>query len=209
MPRPPCCRRVGGPPRCSRFEPRGGPVSGAEPVVLGLDELEALRLADVEGLEQEPAAKRMDVSRPTFGRILGSARRKVAQVLVEGRSLRIEGGPVREAGAARFTCDACGHRWGGKGGAGPCPRCRGKESRPCGCGPSKRFDQNPLPLGEGRVRVRAGGAAAPSPHPSLPAPRPAARQAGPGGGGGKRKNSVPRERSARDGSHPPRKGDKP
>jgi uncharacterized protein len=195
MPRPPCCRKVEGPPRCSRFEPRGGVATDAGPVLLGLDELEALRLADVESLEQEPAAKRMGVSRPTFGRILGSARRKVAQALVGGRGLRIEGGPVRGDGESRHTCGACGHRWAGGGAAGPCPRCRGKDARPCGCGPNKSIARNPLPEGEGRVR--AGTSGAPSPHPS------------PVGRGGKRGSSILCERSARGGIRPPRKGVSP
>ena len=60
-----------------------------------LDELEAVRLADLEGLYQEQAARRMGVSRPTFGRILDCARRKIAQALVGARVLRIEGGHVR------------------------------------------------------------------------------------------------------------------
>jgi len=61
-------------------------------VVLGFDELEALRLADCEGLSHEEVGKRMNVSRSTAGRILESARRKVADALVMGKALRIEGG---------------------------------------------------------------------------------------------------------------------
>ena len=57
-----------------------------------MDELEALRLADLESLYQEQAAGRMKVSRQTFGRIVESARRKVAEALVEGKALRIDGG---------------------------------------------------------------------------------------------------------------------
>lgn len=63
-------------------------------VILTLDEFEALRLADLEGLYQEEAAQRMGVSRPTFGRILGVAHRKVAEALILGKALRIEGGTV-------------------------------------------------------------------------------------------------------------------
>lgn len=59
-----------------------------------LDEYEALRLADLEGLYQDEAALRMNISRPTFSRIIDGARRKMAEVLVEGKVLRIEGGPV-------------------------------------------------------------------------------------------------------------------
>ena len=72
-----------------------------------LDEFEAIRLADGEGLYQQDAAARMDVSRATFGRILEAARRKVAEALVHGHFLRIDGGPVH---------------------IGPgCPRCRRTE----------------------------------------------------------------------------------
>lgn len=57
---------------------------------LSLDELETIRLADHEGLYHEQAAERMNISRPTFGRILGEARRKVAEALIDGKALRIE-----------------------------------------------------------------------------------------------------------------------
>ena len=65
---------------------------------MALDEFEAVRLADLEELYQDEAAKQMGVSRPTFTRILESARRKLANALVHGRALRIDGGPVRMAG---------------------------------------------------------------------------------------------------------------
>lgn len=94
MARPPCCRRVAGNPIASIFKPAGIPARMLDQVVLTLDEFEALRLADLEGLYQDDAARRMEVSRPTFGRILESAHRKVAQALVGGKALRIEGGPV-------------------------------------------------------------------------------------------------------------------
>ena len=63
-----------------------------EEIVLGLDELEALRLADLDGLYQEEAARRMRVSRATFGRVVALARHKVAKALVEGMAIRIQGG---------------------------------------------------------------------------------------------------------------------
>jgi predicted DNA-binding protein (UPF0251 family) len=67
-------------------------------VVMTLDEFEAVRLADLDGLYQEQAAEQMNVSRPTFSRIIESAHRKVADVLVHGKALRIEGGPVHASG---------------------------------------------------------------------------------------------------------------
>jgi predicted DNA-binding protein (UPF0251 family) len=94
VPRPQCCRRVAGTPMASIFKPAGLPARYLDEIVLTLDEFEALRLADLEGLYQEQAALRMRVSRPTFGRILEVAHRKVADALVSGKALRIEGGPV-------------------------------------------------------------------------------------------------------------------
>ena len=95
MPRPKCCRRIAGPPGCRSFGPRGAGESVQPAVLLGLDEFEAIRLADFEGLYQEQAAEKLQVSRQTFGRIIEAARKKVAQALIEGRPLQIEGGPVR------------------------------------------------------------------------------------------------------------------
>jgi predicted DNA-binding protein (UPF0251 family)/predicted Fe-Mo cluster-binding NifX family protein len=92
--RPKSCRRVGSQPDVTYFKPRGIPLSSLEEVVLSVDEFETLRLADHEGLYHEEAAVRMGVSRPTFGRVLSSARRKVADALVGGKALRIEGGKV-------------------------------------------------------------------------------------------------------------------
>jgi predicted DNA-binding protein (UPF0251 family) len=66
-------------------------------VALTVDELEAIRLADLEGLYQEEAAQRMNISRQTFGRILEAAHRKVADALVNGKALSIEGGPIEIA----------------------------------------------------------------------------------------------------------------
>ena len=98
MPRPFCCRRIAGRPGAKIFKPIGIPVSELEEVVMALDEFEAVRLADLDGLYQEQAAKQMNVSRPTFSRIIDSAHRKMADALVHGKALRIEGGPVKMEG---------------------------------------------------------------------------------------------------------------
>lgn len=103
MPRPCCRRRIAGAPPAGVFKPAGIPGRFLEEVVLGLDGLEALRLADLEGLYQEEAAARMGVSRATFGRIVADARRRVAEALVGGKLLRIEGGPVDAAGEGAET----------------------------------------------------------------------------------------------------------
>lgn len=76
--------------RC--FKPLCKPLSKLECVYLTLDEFEAVRLADLKELEQEDAAKRMRISRPTFSRIVASARKKVADGLVNIKAIRIEGG---------------------------------------------------------------------------------------------------------------------
>lgn len=95
--RPKSCRRVGGQPGVTYFKPRGVPLSELEEVSLTVDELEAIRLADLEGLYQDEAAVRMGVSRPTFGRILNAAHRNIADALVKGKALIIGGGRVEMA----------------------------------------------------------------------------------------------------------------
>lgn len=104
MPRPHCRRFVSGSPVASVFKPAGIPLRTLDEVVLTLDEFEALRLADLEELYQEAAASRMRISRPTLSRILDSARRKVADALVHGKALRIEGGPVQPHPGRRRCC---------------------------------------------------------------------------------------------------------
>ncbi|HOE17281.1 MAG TPA: DUF134 domain-containing protein [Syntrophorhabdaceae bacterium] len=90
MSRPKKCRCVNCCPDSSYFKPRGVPFVHLEEVSLNLDELEAIRLADLEGLYHEEAAGEMNVSRATFGRILDAARRKVAEAIVNGKALKIE-----------------------------------------------------------------------------------------------------------------------
>ena len=126
MARPPHRRRVGWMPGCRYFNPQGTPVPGAGGIVIGLDELEAIRLADLEGMYQEEAAKRMKVSRPTFARIIESARRKVARALVEGRALSLEGGNIVMTATRKFRCSDCGHTWElpfGTARLATCPQC--------------------------------------------------------------------------------------
>jgi len=77
-------------PNTVYFKPRGVPLAELEEVTMNLDELEAIRLADCQGLYHEEAARKMGVSRPTFGRIVGNARRKVADAIVHGKALQIE-----------------------------------------------------------------------------------------------------------------------
>jgi len=76
--------------------------------ILTLDEFEAVRLADLEGLYQEQAAEKMKVSRQTFGRIIESAHRKVAAALVKGKALRIEGGNIQMNAMLKTGMGSCG-----------------------------------------------------------------------------------------------------
>ena len=94
MSRPCCLRHINHAPTAVYFKPAGVPACTLEQVVLRLDEVESLRLADLQGLYQAQAAEQMKISRPTFTRIIESARRKVAEALIHGKALRLEGGTV-------------------------------------------------------------------------------------------------------------------
>jgi predicted DNA-binding protein (UPF0251 family) len=151
---------VSGPPRFGYFKPAGIPVSMLEEVALSVDEFEALRLADLEGLYQEQAAARMAVSRATFARIVEAARHKVAEVLVHGRALRIAGGPVAFVGERRFRCGVCGHEWSmpfGTGRPEACPSCASRSMRRIDAGGAPQPGPTPVPSrpqrgGRGRRR---------------------------------------------------------
>lgn len=90
MPRPQKPRRVKFDPKAVYFKPRAIPLSMLDEVELGVDELEALRLCDYLGLEQEKAAKKMKISQSTLSRILISARKKIANALIEGKAIKIK-----------------------------------------------------------------------------------------------------------------------
>jgi predicted DNA-binding protein (UPF0251 family) len=107
--RPVKWRRVALLPQAFYFKPAAVPLHMLEEMSLSVEEVEALRLKDLEGLEQEACAKEMSISRPTFQRILGSARRKIADALVNGKAIRVEGGNF-EMALRRFKCND-GHEW--------------------------------------------------------------------------------------------------
>lgn len=92
MPRPRLCRRVRGQPDHTYFKPAGVPIRDLEESVLSIDEYEALRLKDIECLDQAAASERMGISQPTFHRLLIIARKKVSDALVHGKAIRIQGG---------------------------------------------------------------------------------------------------------------------
>ena len=110
MPRPTKWRRVASMPQVTYFKPAGVPARLLEGVALSVEELEAIRLKDLEGLQQEECAERMRISRPTFHRVLESARQKVADALINGKAVRIEGGNFALA-SQRFRCRRDGHEW--------------------------------------------------------------------------------------------------
>lgn len=111
MARPKQCRRISSSPGSRYFKPRGIPLAVLEEVALSFDEYEAVRLADFEGLYQEQAAEKMGVSRQTFGRIVAAAHGKIAEALVKGKALKIEGGALEVASARMFRCRDCRHAW--------------------------------------------------------------------------------------------------
>ena len=117
MPRPKKPRFVSGYPTLTAFIPEGVPVTGE--IFLSVEELEAVRLSDFEGLDQETAANLMEVSRQTYGRILAHARQSISEALITGKALKIEGGDYEFRGMGRR------HRRGGGRGQG---KGRGRQS---------------------------------------------------------------------------------
>lgn len=129
MPRPFSCRRVSGEPPSKFFKPQGVPLTILEVVTLSVDEYEAIRLADLEGLYQEDAAQRMGVSRQTFGRIVESAHKKIAEALVTAKALEIKGGVIEMVNQREFLCTDCKHKWEvpyGTGRPSACPHCQSR-----------------------------------------------------------------------------------
>lgn len=102
-------RKVSSIPQVTYFKPAGIRLTELEEVKLLVEEAEAIRLKDLDGLEQEECAGKMNVSRTTYSRILDSARQKIADALLNGKAIRIEGGNF-EMATRRFRCIA-GHEW--------------------------------------------------------------------------------------------------
>ncbi|MHC1756584.1 MAG: DUF134 domain-containing protein [Methanosarcina sp.] len=104
--RPKCPRRVEQTPDVTYFKPRGVPLSDLEVVSLTVEELEALRLVDIEGLRQEDAASRVGISRRAFWEDLKAARTKVALALSTGKAIEIKGGNYIRAESTDTRKDA-------------------------------------------------------------------------------------------------------
>lgn len=92
MPRPRICRRVRFRPHATYFKPAGVRGAELEETILTVEEFEVVRLIDLEEIEQGEASKMMDISQPTLSRLLKSARRKIADALISGKAIKVEGG---------------------------------------------------------------------------------------------------------------------
>jgi uncharacterized protein len=128
--RPRCIRRVEKEPAVSYFKPQGIPLSDLDLVTLSLEELESVRLIDLEGLNQEEAAQRMGISRRALWEDLQNARRKIAEGLVQGKAIEIKGGNYSVERPIRFTCSVCHSEWEAftsSGGQTLCPKCGGND----------------------------------------------------------------------------------
>lgn len=128
MPRPRIPRRVRSEPNVTYFKPAGVMMRQLKQVIISVDEFEAVRLKDHEGMSQVDAARRMKISQPTFQRLLLEARKKLADAVVSGKAIRIEGGDYmltrrgdsmkgrgRMGGSAEgpsgeCVCEKCGHK---------------------------------------------------------------------------------------------------
>ncbi|HAU31265.1 MAG: hypothetical protein XD84_0380 [Desulfotomaculum sp. 46_80] len=139
-----CIGLVDNLPCCQKFIAEGQP--NQNPLVLGIEELEAIRLKDMCGLDQFECASQMGLSRPTFQRLLQTARSKIALALVEGRTIMIRGGNYIEKRRS-FECIKCKHTWdegtfsenGKRGYEISCPK----------CGSMEKYIKGPLGLGHG------------------------------------------------------------
>lgn len=131
MPRPRLCRWVGFQPNITYFKPVGIRIVELQESILTVDEFEAVRLKDLLGLEQKVAAEKMAISQPTFHRLVSSARKKIADAIVNGKAIKIEGGNFEMVDVLKrkFKCYDCGSEWElpyGTGKPEECPKCKSK-----------------------------------------------------------------------------------
>ena len=92
MPRPRLRRRICFQPNITYFKPQGIPLRELEESILTFDEMEAVRLKDLEQLEQKQCADKMKISQPTFHRLIVQARKKLAEAIIKGKAIKIQGG---------------------------------------------------------------------------------------------------------------------
>ncbi|WP_350343911.1 DUF134 domain-containing protein [Proteinivorax tanatarense] len=124
MPRPVKCRKVEFFPQKTFFKPSGKKGCITEQITLKIEELEAMRLKDIENLNQNQCAEKMGVSRQTFQNIIDSARNKVALALTKGKAININGGHYMTRDC-KFKCAKCGKNVDEK--YGSCSYCKSKE----------------------------------------------------------------------------------
>ncbi len=110
MARPVKWRRVEHIPKFRYFKPAGIERIKLEENILKIEEMEAIRLRDLEELEQEECAKSMEISRQTFQRVYNSAKKKVADSLINGKAIKVEGGHYTQ-NICNLTCKKCGFIW--------------------------------------------------------------------------------------------------
>ncbi len=143
MVRPRRIRRIFFKPNVTYFKPAGVPLRNLKEVILSFDESEALRLIDIEGMEQNEAARKMEISQPTLSRLLKYGRRKLADAVINGQAIKIQGGNFKMVmlRGGRFRAPAMGGRGrmggfaAGPGGICKCPKCGYEEpqirGQPC------------------------------------------------------------------------------
>ncbi|MBT3464959.1 DUF134 domain-containing protein [archaeon] len=127
MVRPKKQRYVGKEPIIDYFKPRGIPIRDLEEINLTKEEYEALRLKEIENYSQVKCSELMNVSQPTYSRVLDSARKKITDAIVNGKALKIEGG-VFKLVKRKFKCFDCKSEWMiafGTGRPNSCPKCEG------------------------------------------------------------------------------------
>ncbi|MFW5788198.1 MAG: DUF134 domain-containing protein [Halanaerobiales bacterium] len=139
MPRPPKKRNIKNIPEIKFFKPAGIPMRNLSEVNLRMEEVEAIRLKDIKELTQQECSEKMNVSRPTFQRILTSARKKIAKALLKGKAIRFKGGDYKLV-SGKYKCSNCGeiinisssspYSGSGRGGRGRGPGWRNRHSCP-------------------------------------------------------------------------------
>ena len=139
--RPKKIRHINFNPETTYFKPRRIPMSALEEVILTVDELEALRLKNYQRIEQIKCARKMKISQSTFQRILCLANQKIADALINGKAIKIEGGVIKmnNTEKRKFKCEQCEYEWEEEFGTGKrnlmsCPKCKSEEIH--------RIDQN-------------------------------------------------------------------
>jgi predicted DNA-binding protein (UPF0251 family) len=124
--RPRCPRRIETEPLVTFFKPRGVPLRELDIVQLSIEELEVVRLTDLEGLDQEEAAQKVGISRRALWEDLKNARSKIAEALVNGKAIEIKGGNYTVVKRPRYVCHGCHILWESPSGTNEpsqCPEC--------------------------------------------------------------------------------------